>query len=609
MPKVDLQVYESLRFVPQAINKVLTHPACSHAALIRVDNTVEFIVPAQNGNYFNPVCKCHVLPVENAVQSGVMLEDGRLLLGCLDGSLYLVRMGDVTPSVKIHSVGGGAVWSLAVRNSLVVMTCEDGAVRIGKLKGDDLVVNKSSDIYATRLLSCAISPDGLYAAAGTSDGQVRIYKTASGSCMKQLKVPGAKEDVKVWSVQWLPDFIVAGDSLGQTTIWHGSLELANSTCFRAHLADVLTVLSVGKECIYAAGIDNRTVQFVLEQKPNPLNTSVLIPTWSKAFSRRINNHDVRSLAVFQDKVLLSGSADGVLKITPLKQAQNKVSDRFYSALPTKACVKLNGWYGTACIETGKLLVLNSGYAPIACINVTNGEHIVDHAITKDGRYVCISTPVSCKFFEYTGTEIRKVVGFENFQVRFVEAAGENVFMGLAGEELYEFKLEGDSAFRSKVISLDFDGSIPTAFSATGSEWAVALSSKVLTGSSGTVSLAESALFVKHVEGKVYAALSNNQLAIVQGGKVKVLPLLKEPLWMNRPILGILAVPEHSSIVLYNENMLISLDGEKGTTVPNIPTNLLHVSYEQGDIRAVHRPWEKVLQDLPPAFALAKYGMK
>jgi hypothetical protein len=112
-------------------------------------------------------------------------------------------------------------------------------------------------------------------------------------------------------------------------------------------------------------------------------------------------------------------------------------------------------------------------------------------------------------------------------------------------------------------------------------------------------------------------LANGQLLLINSvhdnkSNLKIITLSTEPRWTSRPILSLVNCPSQNRLLIYNENMVISLDTFTNSSriVQDIlEKNIMHVSVHTNDtkLRILSRPWDQVMEDLPPVFAGPKYG--
>lgn len=110
----------------------------------------------------------------------------------------------------------------------------------------------------------------------------------------------------VWCIAIIEDLtIISGDSRGKLTFWDGKLG-AQVESYQSHRADVLALtLSNDKRTLYCAGVDPLIVSYV------KIHVKGENHKWVKSIQRKIHDHDVRALALADEK-LFSGGIDGYL---------------------------------------------------------------------------------------------------------------------------------------------------------------------------------------------------------------------------------------------------------------------------------------------------------
>ena len=155
--------------------------------------------------------------------------DGRLFGASLTGAIYefdILKLS-VARSCDSH---GGAIWDLKANPadpSLLAAACEDGHVRIFKVKDDELQLLRGcgGTKNGERLLSLCWHADGEVLFCGGADSQIRCLAAQSGTTLFSMTVENyGQEPTLVWSVQVLSDFtVVSGDSLGHIQIWDGGI--------------------------------------------------------------------------------------------------------------------------------------------------------------------------------------------------------------------------------------------------------------------------------------------------------------------------------------------------------------------------------------------------
>jgi autophagy-related protein 16 len=124
--------------------------------------------------------------------------------GHLDGGVRFwdVRSGERTGEVSELHGGGVTSVNFNPNNNAEILTMgRDSTVKLVDVRqaGQELQTFQHAD-FKTDLSysSCAISPDGAYAAAGSSLGTIFIWKTLDGSLERQLK----GHDASIAAVAW-----------------------------------------------------------------------------------------------------------------------------------------------------------------------------------------------------------------------------------------------------------------------------------------------------------------------------------------------------------------------------------------------------------------------
>jgi hypothetical protein len=335
------------------------------------------------------------------------------------------------------------------------------------------------------------------------------------------------------------------------------------------------------------------------------------------------------MAVYQEKYLLTGSSDGVLRSSNLANIQIKEQDYFHSALPSSCIINSDCKdVMSVSLETGQLLLLNNAYESFACIKLINNEPIVDHSIS--GPIVAIATPTSTKFFEFSASQISKIVSFENLSLTSLSAKNDSLtFGGVSVDEngrvdLYEFTVARDEdgacsvqkTKRSSRLALP-SGGVFMRGKLVHKDFIFTSNSQLLnTKTEQVVSLPCNSQCSLFIEGKGILAIGlvNGQLLLLdpKNDTQQLFALSTDFKWISRPILSILDCPSYDRLLIYNENMVISfnLTTHSLHVVQEMPCrNIMHLAInDKENIRILSRPWDQVVEDLPPAFSGPRFGL-
>ncbi|KAI8619181.1 WD40-repeat-containing domain protein [Chytriomyces sp. MP71] len=259
----------------------------------------------------------------------------RLLSAGLDGYVTEWDLVALAPKNRVES-GGGAVWSMAVdvKGRRVALGCEDGCVRVFDVTLESLMFVASCDRQDGRILSVAYHPTKPIIAAGSSDSCIRLYSSTNYRLTSRLTVDTRpRDETLVWTLAYLSNgTLVSGDSLGTVSFWDAD----SNTLMRAlksHYADVLCLAATANgTTVYSSGVDRRVLQYCLvdnslEVQQNYMKSrgrrmgkkeKLYARNWVLSGDRRFHSHDVRALALCEEKpidALVSGGVDATFIVS------------------------------------------------------------------------------------------------------------------------------------------------------------------------------------------------------------------------------------------------------------------------------------------------------
>lgn len=108
----------------------------------------------------------------------------------------------------------------------------------------------------------------------------------------------------VWCLAVTRDFtIISGDSRGKLTFWDGN-NGSQVESYQSHKADILT-LFLSNDVLYCAGADPNIASYA------KIHVKGESYKWVKSINRKVHDHDVRALILFENK-LYSGGTDAYL---------------------------------------------------------------------------------------------------------------------------------------------------------------------------------------------------------------------------------------------------------------------------------------------------------
>eukprot|EP00547_Thalassionema_nitzschioides_P004694 CAMPEP_0194217950 /NCGR_PEP_ID=MMETSP0156-20130528/22581_1 /TAXON_ID=33649 /ORGANISM="Thalassionema nitzschioides, Strain L26-B" /LENGTH=948 /DNA_ID=CAMNT_0038947129 /DNA_START=26 /DNA_END=2872 /DNA_ORIENTATION=- len=271
-------------------------------------------------------------------KSHTKIHGQRSLIGASkDGTIFVVDFSKGKYTAVTGS-GGGGIFALSSLPSddLVAAGCEDGAIRIYKLRRSDSELHL--DLVSTiphagsAVLSLAWlqnsgnhGMDGSVIYAGVADGTIRRYECKSKISRARAKgsIVGREEEefsgnqtwistvrmtvecfgrttpTLVWDLVALADgTVVSGDSLGHVQFWDGKTgTMLQSFEQNDKKADVLSLAVTPDECkVFASGIDSRVICI---ERPTLKNARDGPEQWVITQAQRPHTHDVKSICIYR----------------------------------------------------------------------------------------------------------------------------------------------------------------------------------------------------------------------------------------------------------------------------------------------------------------------
>ncbi|RHZ61888.1 hypothetical protein Glove_345g7 [Diversispora epigaea] len=217
---------------------------------------------------------------------------------------------------------GGAVWCLKnnYANTSLAVGCEDGGLCIFDIEDEELILIHKFMRNNSKIMSLAWDCEDKYIFTGSSDGNIVQWDVRSKRIIQRMTVDILKgKDTIVWAINVLRDgTIISGDSLGHIYFWDGKTGTVLQK-FKAHDADVLCLVTNREgSLIVSSGVDRKCNLFrVVDQKTMDTDTlkeddnklDYIQRNWVLVGFRRSHLHDVRSIALLEDQVFVSGGVD------------------------------------------------------------------------------------------------------------------------------------------------------------------------------------------------------------------------------------------------------------------------------------------------------------
>ena len=214
---------------------------------------------------------------------------------------------DSLQSLCCTDTNGGAIWCMSPSPASTVLAigCEDGCVHLYDLaKNGTLHFTKKFGHQNGRILSLAWDPDQDIIYTGSIDSTIRRYNVSSGQSDLRITLDDHRgQSTLVWCLQAVGGHtLLSGDSTGKINVWDGLFGTMKQS-YEIHLADVLAmVVSKDRKTVFAAGIDQKVVCLKQTMKGNT-------PEWHHCGEVVAHTHDVRSLALSSEGLLVSGGVD------------------------------------------------------------------------------------------------------------------------------------------------------------------------------------------------------------------------------------------------------------------------------------------------------------
>lgn len=182
----------------------------------------------------------------------------------------------MTPKSKYSC--NSAIWDSKMHGKYIYLACEDGTVKILKIKKGKIEFVRSLYKAEARCLSLELLTNGidentmvkgLFSAY--SDSSFRKWDLSSGNSIlhfqKQTKKnQKAKGECMIWKIKLFKDFLVSGDSKGEVSIWDAQFGTLIKT-FNNLKADINTIeINSEFNTIYASGVDSRVLAVQLKDQ-------------------------------------------------------------------------------------------------------------------------------------------------------------------------------------------------------------------------------------------------------------------------------------------------------------------------------------------------------
>ncbi|XP_065212187.1 U3 small nucleolar RNA-associated protein 4 homolog [Planococcus citri] len=577
---------------PKAIHCLCYNSDLSLLALSRSNNTVEI----WDVRHTPHIDRVFIGDPNNSVQSIAWLNN-RLFCSGLAGSVSEIDLPTLQAKHEIP-VTSGPCWCIDTnsKDSLIAAGTEEGYINIINVHDDSILHEKLLDKQQGRILCIAWEPNGEFLATGSVDA-VRVWNVTTGHAIHKL-FPGRSEAHKetvVWCIAVTEDFtIISGDSRGKIVFWDGQRGLQIDS-HQSHKADILALcLNQEQNKLYCAGVDPLISSLEkISVKSSSLNSGNNYK-WIKSIQRAIHDHDVRALAMVEEK-LFSGGLDGYLaassyppktliKYSPLLQSR-KICLAYKAKLVLilyEEHMELYHW--TNDVLSHVAMIKSYKNAPIRC-----------SAISSDANWIAYSTDSVvrllrfCLVEDYSKSEIRRISGlpaaFKSASVcfsfspdcKYLTSAGKNRIISvveLSPDESVRllYQLNADSSVLTDItfllrVSEDCERIVAADRSSNIAVWTKSQFHCCLPKHSS----APTALTINEANDTIVVSYADHKIVEYDMSKKMYTPFSraldqKHPKqWLNRqfPVEGIICDPRNKDVILfYDDSTICVVDKSK-----------------------------------------------
>lgn len=223
-----------------------------------------------------------------------MVVDGqprRLISTGLNGTI--LEWDLVTRQVSSILTTHSSIWDSRLVGKLLYLACEDGSIRIAKVKKGKIEHVRTMTKSESRCLCLEVSDKVVW--AGYADSSVRRWDLDTGNCTLHFQKSASK--ALIWCIKLHNSILITGDSQGDLSLWdsqHGTLLKQ----FNQLKADILQVeINPYYDIIYASGVDSRILSVQLDKRSDQ---------WVFLGLFRGQSHDVKALVRTGREELCSG---------------------------------------------------------------------------------------------------------------------------------------------------------------------------------------------------------------------------------------------------------------------------------------------------------------
>uniref|UniRef100_A0AAY4DRV7 Cirhin n=1 Tax=Denticeps clupeoides TaxID=299321 RepID=A0AAY4DRV7_9TELE len=381
-------------YMPSGICAMAFNRRTERLAVARTDGSVELY--SRTDHFFQE----KVVPGRQQRSIQALCWVGKRLFGAgLSGEIAEFDLDNLRLKFS-QDAYGGPIWSIVCnpQGTHLAAGCEDGTVKLFEILEDQIRFERNMGGQKGRIISLAWHSSGTKIAAGMID-MIKVFDLDSGELRSRGSRMQQSQECVVWSVLFLSDIIVSGDSAGKVKMW----DVNTGTLIKNHQVtewDVLTLsVSQDETSLFAGTSEGTVVQFqlldvVLGQEEKE---------WVRTRTFKNHTHDVIALAE-ADTVIISGGMDTQLVVRPLLDKldfKSRDSSLLKILFPQRSLVSCAKKAGLLLFQYPTHLELwrlgdTEGHGPPGCIlPVSRNPEKLLHLKIKGEDHVCCSAVAPC----------------------------------------------------------------------------------------------------------------------------------------------------------------------------------------------------------------------
>lgn len=411
-----------------------------------------YVVGRSNGQLevWDPTHWTHLVTIPGTASlsvEGICSADGRIFT--VGGSTMVTEWDLDTWRPKLnYDCNAGVVWCVDANPSGTHLAagCDDGSVVIMLIEGGVVEYQLILQRQDLRVMLIKWIDDNVVI-GGCADGRIRLWLVNErGRMLATMRVDKLKTELTlVWLLAVIPggSQFVLGDSTGQVKFWDvKTLTLLQS--FSPHDADVLALaVSSDGTKVFSAGVDRKIHQFTLVELKKLLK-------WAHSFNRLLHANDVRTLAIFDDWLVLGGIERLIVVLLVLEFLDGEYK-KFTVDQQISNTFTYKNFVGLFSDQFVKVWRVENLTPQLVAKLIINAEENVTSVDMSDD-YIAVATINAIKVFAIVDAgaklEVTKVkdAQFEEINpgAKFVRWVGSKLVAITAEEEIYRFSITADS---------------------------------------------------------------------------------------------------------------------------------------------------------------------